>query len=31
MLAAGMLAAGMPAEQISEFTGLTAEQLFALK
>ena len=26
-----MLAAGMPAEQISEFTGLTAEQLSALK
>ena len=26
-----MLAAGMPAEQISEFTGLTAEQLEALK
>ena len=26
-----MLAAGMPAEQITEFTGLTAEQLAALK
>lgn len=26
-----MMAAGMPAEQISEFTGLTAEQLSALK
>ena len=26
-----MMAAGMPAEQISEFTGLTAEQLEALK
>ena len=26
-----MLAAGMPAEQITEFTGLTTEQLAALK
>ena len=26
-----MLAAGMPAEQVSEFTGFDAEQLAALK
>ena len=30
-IARKMLAAGMPAEQITEFTGLTAEQLAALK
>lgn len=30
-IAKKMLAAGIPAEQITEFTGLTAEQLAALK
>lgn len=30
-IARKMLAAGIPAEQITEFTGLTAEQLAALK